>query len=134
MHYEGESKLKFKAEDFENHFNVLMQNVVPLNADQVKIQSDVQERASHLSKTKHEGNGRDYKCKITKDDVLRAIKNLKKGTSPGIDGVTPEHIIYAVSPEHADILAHTYSIMISFAIIPDIFQNSLISHYLKSLH
>ena len=59
------------------------------------------------------------------------MKNLKKGTSPGIDGVTPEHIIYAASPELADILADTYSIMISFAIIPDIFQNSLIVPILK---
>ena len=75
-----------------------MQDVAPLNADQEKIQSDVQERAFHLSKPKHKGNGKGYKCKITKDDVLRAIKNLKKGTYSGIDGVTPEHIIYAASP------------------------------------
>ena len=38
---------------------------------------------------------------------------------------TPEHIIYAASLKLADILADTYSIMISFAIIADILQNSL---------
>ena len=78
-------------------------------------------------------NGRDYKCKITKEDVLRAIKNLKKSIYPGINEVTPEHIIYAASHELADILADTYSIMISFAIIPDIFQNSLIVPILNPL-
>ena len=46
----GESAFKtpLKEEDFENHFNVLMQNAAPFNADQVKIQSDVHERKSHV--------------------------------------------------------------------------------------
>ena len=49
---------------------------------------------------------------VTKEDVLKFIRKLKKGTSPGINGV--------------NVLADTYSIMISLAIIPEIFQNSLI--------
>ena len=42
---------------------------------------------------------------------------MKKGTSPGINGV--------------NVLADTYSIMISLAIIPEIFQNSLIVPIIK---
>ena len=40
-------------------------------------------------------------------------------------------MIHAASPELANILADTYSIMISLAIIPDIFQNSLIVPIIK---
>ena len=65
IHKKMKVKSNLKAENVENHFNVLIQDIVPLNADQVKIQSDIQERASHLSKTKHEVNGRGYKCKYT---------------------------------------------------------------------
>ena len=69
--------------------------------------------------------------KAIQEDVLMFIRKLKKGTSPGIDGVTPEHMIYAASPELANVLADTYSIMISLAIIPEIFQNSLIAPIIK---
>ena len=68
---------------------------------------------------------------VAKDDVLKFIRKFKKGTSPSIDGVASEHMIYTASPELANILADTYSIMISLAIIPEIFQNSLIVPIIK---
>ena len=40
-------------------------------------------------------------------------------------------MIYAASPELANILADTYTLMISLAIIPDLFQNSIIVPILK---
>ena len=68
---------------------------------------------------------------ITNEDVIRFIKKLKKGTSSGADGITPEHMIYTASPELANILADTYTLMISLAIIPDLFQSSIIVPILK---
>ena len=45
--------------------------------------------------------------------------------------LTPKHMIYATSPELAKILADTYSIRISLAIIHEIFQNRLIVPIIK---
>ena len=40
-------------------------------------------------------------------------------------------MIYAASPELANILADTYTLIISLAIIPDLFQSSIIVPILK---
>ena len=41
----------------------------------------------------HGDNSNVNKCKIARDDIIKNIKNLKKGTSPGCDGITSEHLI-----------------------------------------
>ena len=38
------------AYDFENHFNLLMKDEIPLNPDQLKIKTEVHERSLLLSK------------------------------------------------------------------------------------
>ena len=73
----------------------------------------------------------DHENRITRNDILEAIKNLKNGTFAGIDCISPEHLIHAMSPRLADLLVNIYSIMISLAIIPDIFQNCIIVPILK---
>ena len=44
MHNKLKVNMNLKADDFENHFNLLKKDDALLNADQVKIQTDVQER------------------------------------------------------------------------------------------
>ena len=58
---------------------------------------------------------------ISGEFILNAIKQLKKGTSPGSDLISAEHLIHAISPKLADLLANVYTIMISSATIPEIF-------------
>ena len=62
------------------------------------------------------------------DIVLKIKKSYFKneGTSPVINKVNPEHMIYAAFPELANILEDAHSIMISMANIPDLFLNSVI--------
>ena len=62
---------------------------------------------------------------IAKEDVLESILKTE-GTSPVINKVNPEHMIYAAFPELANILEDAHSIMISMANIPDLFLNSVI--------
>ena len=139
------------ADDFESHFSDLTKDSEPLSADQVKIQTAVVDRSSYLTRIKNvpvKGNdGNLAKCTecgtnghgcgnndtapaqmniISGEYILKAIKNLKKGTSPGSDSISAEHLIYALSPKLADLLANVYSIMITSATIPEIFKKSII--------
>ena len=108
-----------------------MKDEIPLNPDQLKIKTEVHERSLLLSRKYDFPSKCTGHDDIANDDVISFIKKLKKGTSPGADGITPEHMIYAASPELANILADTYTLMISLAIIPDLFQSSIIVPILK---
>ena len=68
---------------------------------------------------------------ISGECILNAIKQLKKGTSPGSDLISAEHLIHAISPKLADLLANVYTIMISSATIPEILKKSIIVPILK---
>ena len=149
------------AEEFGCHFRTLTTDDKPLNEDQLRIQTKVVERLSNLSRKSYvppkctecdycECVGcffvtKNYICQgctnrenskadgvvVTRENILNGIKNLKKGTSPGIDCISPEHLIYAISPKLVDLLANIYNIMIITSIIPEIFQKSLIIPILK---
>ena len=133
------------ADDFESHFSALTKDTEPLSADQLRIQSAVKERSSYLTRMKYlpfkcndcelcectECDINGHGCRnedtvtahmniISGEFILNAIKQLKKGTSPGSDLITAEHLIHAISPKLADLLANVYTIMISSATIPEI--------------
>ena len=152
---------KLTADDFESHFSSLSRDSEPLSEEQLRIQSVVKERSSFLTSIKNPplactecdtnerlhlenntGISSHYRCGhrvnqsgfmnyITSENVLAAIKNLKRGTSPGFDNITPEHFIYALSQELTNILANIYSIIIATSTIPEIFQKSIIIPILK---
>ena len=144
------------AEEFESHFSALSKDIEPLNAEQLRIQRSVEERSSYLTRMKHlpykstdcvlheckECYTKSHECRendtvtdhiyiISGEYILNAIKHLKKGTSPGMDCISSEHLIHAISPKLADLLANVYSIMISSGTIPEIFQKSIIVPILK---
>merc|ERR1711891_65886 len=109
LHKKSKVNSTLNAYDFENHFNLLMKDEIPLNPDQLQIKTEVQERSLLLSRKYHSPSQCTRHVNITNGDVISFIKKLKKGTSPGADGITPEHMIYAASPELANILADTYN-------------------------
>ena len=81
-----------------------MKDEIPLNPDQLKIKTEMQERSLLLSRKYHlpsksttHAESYTNRSNVTKEDVLKFIRKLKKGTSPGIDGVTPEHIVRQLS-------------------------------------
>ena len=148
------------AEEFGTHFKNLNSDNIPLNEEQLRIQRIVSERASNLLKINRpfkcqncdycecpgcahitkaniccvcraRDNANDHVHTTSREVILNGIKYLKKGTSPGIDCISPEHLIFATSPILADLLANIYSIMIRSSIIPEIFQKNLIIPILK---
>ena len=104
---------KLNVEEFESHFRNLTTDNKPLNEDQLRIQTAVVERSSNLSRIsympfkctecdfcecsgcvyvakdnycytcRHRENLNGHVRNITREDILNAIKYLKKGTSPG---------------------------------------------------
>ena len=144
------------ADDFESHFSALTKDTESYSTEQLRIRRSVEERSAYLTRMKHlpykstdcslhecteyhvKGNecrnkdtATDHMYNISGEYILNAIKHLKKGTSPGMDCISPEHLIHAISPKLADLLANVYSIMISSATIPEIFKRSLIVPILK---
>ena len=132
------------ADDFESHFSALTKDIEPLSAE---IQSAVKERSSYLTRMKYlpfkcndcelcectECDINGHGCRnedtvtahmniISGEYILNAIKQLKKGTSPGSDLISAEHLIHTISPKRADLLANVYTIMISSATIPEILK------------
>ena len=62
---------------------------------------------------------------ITPEDVLAAMRKLKKGKAVGEDGVTVEHLLFA-SPEIADCLAYVFTGFLGHGVVPEDFQRGLL--------
>ena len=133
-------KSNLKAVDFETHFSSLTSDHKPLSVDQEGIQKVVMGRSIYLARANIKpfkctecdfcecvgcpGVSHDLLCqdclskervsdhenRITRNDILEAIKNLKNGTFAGIDCISPEHLIHAMSPRLADLIVNIYSI------------------------
>ena len=70
------------AHNFENHFNSLMKDEIPLNPDQLKIKTEVQERSLLLSRKYHlpsksTNHAESYtnRSNVAKEDVLNLLEN-----------------------------------------------------------
>ena len=68
---------------------------------------------------------------VSPEQVDTIISNLHKGKSPGLDGITPEHLIYGKSMLLCSLLATVYSVILSSACVPTSFTTGLIVPVLK---
>merc|ERR1712215_13917 len=77
LHKKSKVNFTLNVYDFENHFNLLMKDEIPLNPDQLKIKNEVHKRSLVLSRKYH----LPFKCTghvdITNGDVISFIKKLK---------------------------------------------------------
>ena len=58
--------------------------------------------------------------------VSDLIDSLKRGCSPGIDGITSEHLAYGKSYELCQHLSRVYSLILSHGIVPEIFRTGIV--------
>ena len=65
------------------------------------------------------------------DQVDILISNLRKNKSPGLDGITAEHLIYGKSSLLCSLLASLYTVILSRACVPTLFTTGLIVPILK---
>ena len=78
LHKKSKVNSTLNAYDFENHFNLLMKDEIPLNPDQLKIKTEVHERSLSLSRKSHIPSKCTNYADITNEDVLNFIKKTKK--------------------------------------------------------
>ena len=67
---------------------------------------------------------------VNQDQVDMLIYNLRKNKSPGLDGITAEHLIHGKSLL-CSLLASLYTAILSRACIPTLFTTGLIVPILK---
>ena len=68
---------------------------------------------------------------VNQDQVDMLIYNLRKNSSPGLDGITAEHFIYGKSSLLCSLLASLYTVILSRAYVPTLFTTGLIVPTLK---
>ena len=68
---------------------------------------------------------------VNQDHVDMLISNIRKNKSPGLDGITAEHLIYDKSSLLCSLLASLYTVILSRACVPTLFTTGLIVPILK---
>jgi hypothetical protein len=112
------------ANDFASHYQSVMTDSGVLNNEQQAISDQVQRWASDCEKMT-------CTARIDWSLVTALVKKLKVGTAPGIDGVTADHLVHGLSPALCSLLAKLYTVILSMAIVPDIFSTGIIIPVLK---
>jgi len=95
-----------------------------LGAEQQRIHDAVLAREEDLSRTAHS-------VTFSASDIGMAIKKLRLNSSPGLDGITAEHLRYGASDELCSILAEVYSLIFTHGVVPKIFETGVIVPILK---
>ncbi|XP_045539177.1 uncharacterized protein LOC123722186 [Papilio machaon] len=75
-------------------------------------------------------NGNLATC-ITEEDVVRTIKSIAKGKSPGHDGLSIEHILYA-GPHIAKVLSMFYSLCLNCSYLPSKLTKTVVVPVVKN--
>ena len=72
-----------------------------------------------------------FSCDISADHIGHLNDGLHQGKSPGIDGVTGEHLKYGKSPLLCKLLANMYSMILAQGYVPTVFHTGLVIPILK---
>ena len=68
---------------------------------------------------------------ITQYQIKKYIKLLKSGCTPGVDGISTEHLKYGINTVLPNILSHLFTICAQFGVIPDSFAKGILIPILK---
>ena len=110
--------------DFANHFEGIMKMTGDLTEGQKVVENKVEQW--YL-------DGIEYSNTevFTPENIDKFIKALNKGCSPGIDGVTSEHLQYGNSEILRSCLSSVYNCMLNYSCVPNIFTCGIIVPILK---
>ena len=64
-------------------------------------------------------------------EISELLDSLHRGKSPGLDGITAEHLQYGKSQSMCEILADLFSLMLSRGCVPSVFHTGIIIPILK---
>ena len=117
-------RLNVDIQDLANHFNSIMTDVGCLDGNQINIRNEV----SNFYRS-FQDNILD--CDILGSTIRENIGKLKRKCALGIDGVTTEHMLFALSDTLCTELASVYSHMFKYNAVPDVLQIGIIVPILK---
>ena len=115
-----------RADQFAAHYSNVMSDDGHLTPQQEHIKHRVHSHYDRLCKSTNSPD-----ASITTDQISEYIKLLKKGCSPGVDGVTSEHLSYANSNTLRHYLQIVLSCLIQYTVVPNNFATGIIVPVLK---
>jgi len=104
--------------------NIMQAQSEELTPQQQYITDTVSERVATCLSTR-------YSESVTASDVSSVLLKLSRNSSPGIDGVCAEHLLYGSSPALCSALAAIYSVILSDNIVPGVFETGIIIPIIK---
>ena len=113
-----------KATDLAAHYAGIMQDNDVLTEEQSAIQ-----RSVHSLYMEHEDVNENIT--INASMIINVIRKLKRNCSPGVDGVTAEHLQFGLSEMMISHLCDLYSLVLSYACVPNDFSTGIIIPILK---
>ncbi|KAJ0169527.1 hypothetical protein K1T71_014712 [Dendrolimus kikuchii] len=99
------------SEQFARHFSVIP---LPLNPSMTALKNNINKLPSNNNSHK-----------FSAEDVARAVREMKRGKSPGWDGLSIEHILHA-GPDIYYILANLFSICHSTNHLPEALMKTVV--------
>ena len=115
------------AKDIADRFASVFQDACVPNSLQHHNEMKTQFCAQYIH---YAGENLDDKT-ITVDLVSQCIEKLNKGKAPGLDNLTPEHIIFA----HPILVVHLsllFRILLKYSIVPDSFGYGVVVPFVKN--
>ena len=113
------------AADFQDHFQKMHQDSREQLSDVQKLIVDAVEA--------HEVEARAAVCArvVSPDQVAGLLRRLRRGKAPGLDGVTPEHLLFGSTPALLTALARLLTGCLSTSTVPKSFTESAVVPILK---
>ena len=115
-------------EDLRRHFESKFAAAESPSNDYItEAQETVNEKFAALAGTRID-------ITVSESKVRRLMKKMRKGCSPGVDGIVAEHLRYGLSTSLPFHLAILLTLCLRFGSIPDTFRTGLLVPILKKPH
>ena len=121
--HRAQAKSNLTPDLWSEQYSTIMTNTVTDNSDKY-VTNHVNDVFNNYSNTQ-------FAQHISTDDVAKLIDKLHRGCSPGMDGVSSEHLIYGKSKKLFLLLSSLFSTILSRAFVPECFYTGVIIPILK---
>ena len=85
--------------------------------DEVCVSSNDSKIRERVHEVHNIYNNMQFAQHVSSDDVDKLINNLHRGCSPGMDGISSEHLIYGKSDKLLSLLASFFTVILSRACV-----------------
>ena len=122
-----QAKTTLLPSSFSNHYRGMMScnDEVCVSSNDSKIRVRVHEVHNVYN------NMQFTQRRVSSDDVNKLMNNLHRGCSPGMDGISSEHLIYGQSNKLLSLLSSLFTVILSRVCVPTYFQTGIIIPILK---